>query len=282
MKIINAFGLAVVVSLTCTAQQREKRRFGPPTVWGPVRTLLVEQAQIIDPNGELSEGPRILLQTIEYNEDGTRKEVNWYAPEGTISRKTIEIYDPDGRLLEARHFSGDGTSQGRMVSLYDSSKRLTEQTIYRSNGSIANKITFAYQNNQRIHESVSYDQNGAVLGRVTGTLDLKTHVMEAVRQTPNQIEKRQSSFTDIPEGQVFQEKVNDNLTQRSLSRPLGPGRVEWIEYNPDGTVKSQQRFESQLDSHGNLVKRVRFIKDKSGDFHPVEVLYWTIEYYGKS
>ncbi len=217
----------------------------------PCGLLRVGRAQIIDRNGELSEGPRILLQTMEYNEDGTRKELNNYAPSGIISGKTIEIYDPDGRLLEASYFSGNGTSQGRQVSLYDSSRRLIEQTIYRSNGSIANKLTFAYQNNQRTHESVSYDQNGAVLGRVTGTLDLKTHVMEAVRQTPNQIEKRQSSFTDIPEGQVFQEKVNDNLTQRSLSRPLGPGRVEWIEY-------------------------------KSGDFHPVEVLYWTIEYYGKS
>jgi antitoxin component YwqK of YwqJK toxin-antitoxin module len=282
-RLATVLSVLLITAIAGFAQQGEKRRFGAPAYWGPVRTVRVERAKITNQNGTLIEGPRTLLQTIIYNEEGSRKEVTVYRPDGAISGKSIDTYDPEGRILETDTVRGNGDPGNRMVSSYDGNKRLIEKIIYRPDGSVSGRITFVYQDNKRIHTSVSYDQNGVIVTEVTGTLDLKMHRMEAISQNGNQVVQRESSFTDTPQGQVYEEQVNGTRTRHTLNRPTGNGGPELIEYNPDGAVGSKQRWKTEDDSHGNSVKTITFVANgDSGNFQPAEVLYLTFEYYGKN
>jgi len=282
MKRLTTLATVLVVAvLICSAQQPIKRRFGAPTFYGPVRTVRIERAEITNQYSQLTEGPRTLLQTVTFNEDGTRKELIVYRSDRAISGRTIETFDPDGRLLETKSFRGNGDLGNWMASVYDQSKRLIEQITYRPDGSISHRTTFVYQDNKRIHKSVAYDQNGVIVGEVDGVLDLKTHRMQTITQNPAGVAQRETAFTDTSEGQVYQEQTNGNPTRHLLTRPLKTGGAEIIDYDPDGAVRTRQHVKSEVDSYGNLIRQVNLVaKGDSGDFQPVFVIYRTFEYYG--
>ncbi len=188
MKRLTTLATVLVVAvLICSAQQPIKRRFGAPTFYGPVRTVRIERAEITNQYSQLTEGPRTLLQTVTFNEDGTRKELIVYRSDRAISGRTIETFDPDGRLLETKSFRGNGDLGNWMASVYDQSKRLIEQITYRPDGSISHRTTFVYQDNKRRYqeqtngnptrhlltrplktggaEIIDYDPDGGVRGR---------------------------------------------------------------------------------------------------------------------
>ncbi|MFS8084181.1 MAG: hypothetical protein ACMG6H_00985 [Acidobacteriota bacterium] len=273
--------IVLVAVLSGSAQQVEKRRPGKVTILGPARSVRVERSKVTRRNGQSIEGPKILFSVTNYNEDGTRLEQIRYRPDGSISDRINESYDPDGRILESNSFKGNGDPGVRLVYDYDAKKKLIEQTFYRPDGSIANRTSFVYQGNRRLHESVGYDENGIVISRVTGTLDLTTHKIETITQTAIQVLARQTSFTDIPEGQVFEERVNGNQTELDVVRRWGKNGNEFAQYNPDGSVKSRQRSQSVWDSHHNVIRTVLFVSDDGTDnFRPVGVHHVTIEYFG--
>lgn len=306
MKALTTLGLiGVLAILVYASQQAEKRRPGTSTIWGPARSVRVERSQMTSVNGQSIEGPRILIGTIKYNEDGTRQERTAFRADGSIITRTNELYDPDGRILESTTFKGNGDPASRIVFRYDANRRLIEQATYRANGLIAHKTTFVYEENRRLHESLGYDENGVVVSRVTGVLDLKTHKIDVVSQVGNSVETRQSAFTETPEGQTFEGRVNGTQTERTLNRALGnsggeiprsnpdvaaPGSQisqsgksgnEIIQYNPDGTVKHKSRLQSFHDSHGNVVRQIMSESvDGTDNFKVVGVQYVTIVYYG--
>jgi antitoxin component YwqK of YwqJK toxin-antitoxin module len=306
MKVLVTLGvLAAFAVSTCLAQQVEKRRPGTTTIWGPARSVRVEQTQLTSQNGQLIEGPRILIGTINYNEDGTKQERTAFRADGAIISRTNEVYAPDGKILETTSFKGNGDLSSRVVFKYDDNRCLIEQAAYRPNGLIFHRTTFVYEDNRRLHESVGYDENSVVLSRVTGVLDLKTHKIETVSQVGNNVVTRQSAFTDTPEGHIFEGRVNGMQTELTLTRALRNGGVEMtrsdpdgavqsrqssqpgrsgaeiIEYNPDGTAKSKSRLQSSFDSHGNVIRQVGSAAVEGTDtFRPAWVQYVTIEYYG--
>jgi hypothetical protein len=306
MKVLIRLGVFGVLAVsTCLAQRVEKRRPGTTTIFGPARSVRVERSQITNVNGQSIEGPRILIGTIKYNEDGTRQERTAFRADGSIITKTNEVYDRDEKLLESTTIKGNGDPASRIVFGYDGNRRLIEQATYRANGSIAHKTTFVYEDNRRLHESVGYDENGVVLSRVSGVLDLKTHKIDVVSQVGNSVETRQSAFADTLEGQTFEGRVNGTQTERTLNRALGNGGGEItrstpdvaapgsqisqskkndneiIQYNPDGTVKHMSRLQSFHDLHGNVIRQVGSEPVEGTDnFRPVWVQYVTIEYYG--
>lgn len=283
MKSLTVALVVTLAVLTCSAQQQEKRRPGFLTIFGPARSVRIERAQITSLNGESVEGPRILVAIINYDEDGARQERTVFRADGSVLSRTHETYDSGGRVLETNNFKGNGDPGNRIAYKYDANRKLIEQTVYRPDGSVAHRTTFTYADGRRLHESVGYDENGVVVARVTGSLDLKTHKIETVNQFGNQVDARQTSFTDTLQGQVFEDRVNGAQIERTLNRSLGNGGAEIIQYNPDGTVKTRSRFQTSLDFHGNPVKQITLdLVDGSDNFAPVAVQYFTIEYYGKN
>jgi antitoxin component YwqK of YwqJK toxin-antitoxin module len=284
MKRLTTLATVLIVAvIACSAQQPIQRRFGAPTFYGPVRTVRIERAEITSQNGQLTEGPRTLLQTVAFNKDGTRKELTVYRSDGAISGRTIETFGPDGRLLETKTFRGNGDLGNWTARVYDENKKLIEQITYRPDGSVSHRTTFVYQDNKRIHKSVAYDQNGVIVSQVDGVLDLKTHRMQTITQNPAGVVQRETAFTDTSDGQVYQEQTNGTPTRRSLTRPLKTGGAEMIDYDQDGVVRTRQRVKSEVDSYGNFIKEVNLVaRGDSGDFQPAGVIYRTFEYYGKN
>jgi hypothetical protein len=139
----------LVLSATATlaplrAQQELKRRPGNFLIYGPVHTIRDERVTFTKQNGDLVEGPRVLVQTMEYNEDGTKQEWTFYSPVGNVVIRRVETYDPDGRILETNNFQ-NGVLNNRVVSNYNEQKELIERVTYRRDGSVSGRTVFRRQ-----------------------------------------------------------------------------------------------------------------------------------------
>jgi antitoxin component YwqK of YwqJK toxin-antitoxin module len=283
MKNIATFALLVMAVVSpLLAQDQYKRRLGPFLIFGPVHINRDERATIINKNGELVEGPRILVQTVTYNEDGTKQEHVSYGPDGSITHKRIDVYDPDGRLLETTSFNRTEL-ESRRVRNYDGHKELIEEISYRLDGSISDRITFVRRGSQRVIEAVSYDEHGVIRSKSTTIVDEQTNRSEGLTDDGSRVIQNQSTFNKTPEGGTITERRNDeNPPRHEVFITNGKNGEETIRYNPDGTILSRERHTHEFDSYGNPIKTVRsFAKGNSSVFERFDVTYRTIEYYGK-
>src|SRR5947209_4562498 len=165
MQRVMAFSFIVLVAAApLLGQQQRVRRPGPWLIYGPVHTIRDERANIKVQNGEVVEGPRVLIMTLTYSEDGTKQERTLYRPDGSIKFKTVDNYESDGRLIESKTFYDDGTLLTRIVNTYDSQKQLAVRVEYRSDGSISSRTMYHNQGNDREIEIIHYDKDGAVTG----------------------------------------------------------------------------------------------------------------------
>lgn len=267
-------------------QQPHTRRPGPYLIYGPVHTFRDEHATITERNGQLVEGPRVLVQTFTYNEDGTKQERVSYLPDGSIEHKIVDRYEPDGRLIESANFDGSDHLLTRTVNTYDNQKELIEQVDYRADGSIMNRTTFRRRGNERQTETVVYDEHGAVIGQTSSTSI--THIGRSDSQTIGRFNNRgmsiQGSVVENPDGsQEFTHSRSDGTFYREVNIPLEQHGNERVKYKPDGTILSHERFTREFDSYGNLIKTTRSAaKGDSPNFVPVDVTYRTLTYYGQN
>jgi antitoxin component YwqK of YwqJK toxin-antitoxin module len=278
--------VAVLILLTsvltsASQQQQYKKLPGPFLIFGPVHTIRDERATFTVSNGVLAEGPRTLSMTLTYNEDGTRQERTSYEPDGSISNRTIDLYDPDGRALERKSFNGAGELTERVVTTYDSQKNLLEEITYRPNGSVSNRLTIGRRGDQRTIDSVSYGEYGLIRSKGTTTVDQRTNSSESLDYDANRVVQSQSARTENTESRTVTEQRTEGGLREIFIADQKNGE-EKIRYNPDGSVRSRERRTHEFDSYGNVVKTLRSIANgNSADFKPIDVLYRTIEYYGK-
>jgi antitoxin component YwqK of YwqJK toxin-antitoxin module len=271
--------IVLIAPSLCSAQQPETRWFGPGKVFGPVRSIRVEKADIVKRNGELVEGPRVLLQTATYNTDGTRVELSSYQPDGSVAVRTVERYDTDGRRLEKTTVDSRGEVANRMTWSYDDGKRLIGFTIYRPDGSVAGKTTYTYDGNLRFQHTENYDRNGLIISKVNATLDMNTHRTESIAQTPEGNAQRTSSFTDTANGQTYEATLNGAPADKIVSTRVGTG-AQVTQYSPDEAITSRGHNQNEFDSHGNSIKTIWFAEQVGTDVsRPVSIYYRTFEYY---
>jgi antitoxin component YwqK of YwqJK toxin-antitoxin module len=284
MKTLTMLALLAISSiLPCTAQQqetREKRRPGPFLIWGPVHVIRDQRAAIMNVNGESIEGVHAAVLTIVYSEDGTRQEQTFYLPDGSKRRKDF-LYDQDGKVLETTDFNAKGDVQFKSVNKYDGQRRLVEQLTLKADGSVFRRNTFVYQVNPPVTESIAYDQNGVVISKSTTTRSGKKSESESYMFGPDRTVRSESLYAPRPGGGFLSERrVDGNVFSREEFIPGAKDGGERIIYNPDGTIKSKERFTREFDSHHNLIKTIRLVAEgDSQDFKPADVTYRTIEYY---
>src|SRR5215510_13616447 len=103
MKFLTLLSLLLLIAVPpLSAQEKPKRLPGGAQVFGPVHTLRDENTVFADKEGQLVEGPRMLVMTFTFSEDALTQERAVYTPQGQMVHRTIETYDPDGRLQESR------------------------------------------------------------------------------------------------------------------------------------------------------------------------------------
>jgi antitoxin component YwqK of YwqJK toxin-antitoxin module len=277
MRIVLTAAFLLFTSPYCLAQQSETRWFGPSKVFGAVRSIRVEKATFENQNDALSEGPRVLLQTATYNEDGTRVEITNYRSDASVGLRTVEQFDKTGHLLERTTFGPHGQAMSRWVWVYDDNGRWKTLTIHGADGSVG-KTTFTYDGNFRFQTTENYDHNGVLIAKITGKLDMRTHRSEIISQDRAATSQRTSAFTDTADSQTYEATRNGQLTDKTVNTKT-PNGGEMTQYNPDGSVMKRSRAESKTDSHGNAIQTTWFEQVTSGDFHPTNIIYRTFTYY---
>ena len=280
---VPAFLLSLVVGATLaplSAQETPKQRPGPFLIFGPVHTIRDERATFKNEHGNLVLEPRTLVQTLEYNEDGTRQDRTSYA-EGNHVYRTLDTYDPDGRILETKNFRS-GVLETRVVSNYDDHKLLIEQLTYRPDGSIQDRLVFRRQGNQREVESWSYDIHGNVVAQIKTLNDLPARRSQSISIGPGGVSQTEFSTIDNPDGsREFRTEQSDGSFKRQVITD-GNGTEDLVLYNKDGTIKSKERTLREFDSHQNMIKETHLTaKGDSADFTPGYVDYRTITYFEK-
>lgn len=265
------------------AQQEPKRRPGPFLIYGPVHTIRDERTTLTKQNGTFVEGPRVLVQTMEYSEDGTKQDRTLYSPEGVAIHRTADTFDPDGRILETSNFLGGDALNNRVVSNYNDQKELIERVTYRPDGSVSERIVFRRQGNQRESESWSYDAHGVIVSQSKTTNDLPAKRARSISINRGGVVQTQSTITDNPDGsREFTTEQSNGAFRREVMVPLSKGSEERIAYNKDGTIKSKDRFIREFDSYHNMTKTTHLTaKGDSSDFEPIDIAYRTITYYEK-
>src|SRR6266478_1310160 len=207
---VPAFLLSLVVGATLaplSAQETPKQRPGPFLIFGPVHTIRDERATFKNEQGNFVQEPRTLVQTLEYNEDGTRQDRTSYA-EGNHVYRTLDTYDPDGRILETKNFRS-GVLETRVVSNYDDHKQLIEQLTYRPDGSIQDRLVFRRQGNQREVESWSYDIHGNVVAQIKTLNDLPARRSQSISIGPGGVSQTEFSTIDNPDGSFKRQVITD-------------------------------------------------------------------------
>src|SRR5919202_5777325 len=108
--------LTLAASASAFAQQagRLELRNGD-SYFGPVQSVRAEGARFVKQDGALVEGPRVLIYTISYSEDGKRREQEDYAPDGTPCSRYVTVYDDQGRSLEFDSYAGRDRLVRRIV-----------------------------------------------------------------------------------------------------------------------------------------------------------------------
>lgn len=262
------------------AQQTPKQRPGPFLIFGPVHSIRDERATFKNEQGNFVEGPRVLVQTLEYNEDGTRQDRTSYADVNQPYRN-LDTYDPDGRILETKNFRS-GVLESRVVSNYDDQKQLIEQLTYRPDGSIQDRVVFRRQGNQREVESLSYDIHGNVVAQIKTLSDLSARRSQSISISPGGVSQITSSTIDNPDGsREFRTEQSNGSFKRHVIAD-GNGTEDLILYNKDGTIKIKERTLREFDSHQNMIKETRLTaKGDSPDFTSGYVVYRTITYFEK-
>ena len=221
MRLLTSALVILLLFLLCPAQQRVSRRVRAQLFWGPIRSVRIERADFVERGGQRVEGPRVLTQTIDYNAEGTHCELAIYNRDGSVVERIAETYDTDGHILDNETLKANGQIETRTEYKYDSAKRWKEMSLFRGDGSIASRTTFRYEDNKRFQESVSYDPAGSIVSKSTGILDMKTHQMETVAETPSGVVQKRTAFTDIPNGQIYEESTNYVPGERSVSMRRG-------------------------------------------------------------
>lgn len=87
---------------------------------GPVRRVKTETAKIMVKNGKPVEGPRVVLETITYDNKGARVDSAYFLTAGgTLTGKEVYKYDDRGNMVEMTLQDKDGSLLAKEVYAYE-------------------------------------------------------------------------------------------------------------------------------------------------------------------
>lgn len=246
---------------------------------GPVRSVRVERTAFERVGGRLVEGARRVTAAHTYTPDGKRLEREEYAPDGKLKHRYVRVHDDAGNRVEETTFDGSG-------SLQRTSKRVSkpgadETLTYNARGTlISRRVTVKRPDGTEAEEL--YYARGALQERLVNDVSGKTSVWRTYRADGTLSSQRAETLGDdgsrkteskvfAPDGSVVDHAVTDEDAARTEIRATfkSPGYP---------TVKRRTTYE--YDSRKNPTKQTELIlNDETGEYEPLSVTYFTIEYY---
>lgn len=282
MKLTFVFCLiSISLSGSLFAQNRAHRLF--VGIDGPVKSVRLEVAKLTSAGDSVVEGPRILSNTDEANEDGSLTISKRYRPDGIVIFKQVISYLPDGRANESLVYSDEEKLTTRMLYHYDDGGNRMEMIHYSADGSIDSRSIRSLDGRLSLVEGERRDTGGNLLEHEISTRGssglneetrsiykdnkLSGKVVTAIL-SPHQFEQRSYD----PEG-VLKSKIVTTVDKKG----------EWVEratYDAEGNLRGKVNYEREYDTRDNWIKQVVSTwNPKTDKSETTQVFYRTITYY---
>lgn len=259
---------------------------------GHIKSVRSERSQVRVEDGVVIESSRMLLQVINYSENGFSRETIGYRG-AAIQRKTVEAYLPSGDRDSTSFYGPDGTLISKVGYEYDSLGQLTAEVQYLADGSVKERRTI---------QSIDSQQRQFTITKTSGTgTTVETSINKSEHTTsnlPNGPAKKSVWTTTKADGSrtenIFEVDSSGTHNDQQVSYgadgtltgkrvtivDAGISRLEATEYDGAGNVKIRSLETREYDSHHNLIKHTNYFWNSGQQtFVPVAVIYNTIEYF---
>lgn len=284
MRVLAALALALSCSYSAAAQAgTDKDRSG---VTGPVRTLRLEKAAVSLVSGRPVEGPRVLTQTISFDEKGNATATSVFNPDGSVSSKLgrAYTYDAEGRVAERSFLDAHGVLTGRAVPAYDKKGREVETTVFNPDGSVHYIQAYIYDERGNITRKASRSPGGAPYSSTAHTYDAKDRLTETAFYLPdgNLFQRNVYTYDARGRGTGWTAYRADGTPMTGFTRRYDEkGNVVESLHSANGSLVTRHTYTYEFDARGNWVKRRAEREDVRGGVSKVvpEVTYRTITYY---
>lgn len=258
---------------------------------GHIQQVRSEAAVVRIRDGATVEQPLVLIQIVNYSEDGRRREIESYN-RGTFSQKTINTYLADGQEESMAVYAGDGTLISKREYEHDPANLRSAETQFRPDGSIKEKKT--NQGNDSANMVIVTKSSGTGT-TVETSINTKNHSTGA---PPNGEPKRSVWTTTKPDGSRTENifEVDANGTHNDQQVTYSPDgsltgkrislvnadvtRLEATEYDASGNITKRTLQTREYDSQHNINKSTEFRwNPERKEFEPFVITYNTITYY---
>ena len=280
---------------------------------GSVQTVRIEVAEFTTNDGKSVEGPRMPVQTVDYDQRGNRTKRVDYNRDGSIAQTMVYSYDPEGRSTGYEDFTpglnaprkhiyllaSDGkrseykiiqptgsTADEKYLYKYDANGNKTAEELYHKT-SLISRNENSYDAQGRLISQVIYNPDNSVNARIQNTFAADGKPLERVRHDGDLLTYRvQYKYDD--KGRLIERDVAGSFVDLdSDAEGYAAGKVvysykgkaqpkEAVTYNPDGSFRDKVEFD--YDSQGNWKKRTRKVR-VAGKEVKQQVEYRTITYY---
>ena len=251
-----------------------------------------ERAELRVADGVEIEGPRTLIQVVNYSENGLLRETLLYRG-GAVHQKTVQTYLPDGNREGTSVFNGDGKLISKVGYEYDSQGLLVSEVLYLGDGSVKERKTIEASDTPRRRIAIT-----RTIG--TGaTAETSINTIESLSPIGSpRPEKRSIWATTKADGirtedsyevdasgthndQQLRYSADGSLTGKRVSIvDAGVNRLEATEYDAAGNIKNRTLETREYDSHRNLIQITGYKWNSTQQkFEPFVVSYHIIEYY---
>ena len=311
MRRVATILLFSVFSVVASAQAKPDRE--KDGLLKSVQTVKTEVAEFTIKDGKSVEGPRMPVQSIDYDERGNRVKRVDFNRDGSITQTIVYTYDAEGRStgyedftpgLEAprKHIyvlASDGKrseykfvqptgSPGdeRYVYKYDARGNKVAEELYNKKTLISRNEN-AYDAHGRLLSQVIYNPDGTASARIQNTFAADGKPLERIRHDGDLTTYRVRYKYD-DKGRVVEREVEGSFVDMDFtSENYATGKVvfvykgkdqpkEAVTYNPDGSFRERVVFD--YDSHGNWKTRTRKVK-VAGKEVKQQIEYRTITYF---
>lgn len=192
---------------------------------GPVRRVKTELAKVSNKTGKAIEAPRLVLETVAYDVNGTKTE-NAYYPisSATLTGKEVYKYDDKGNISEMVLLNTDGTLLSKEVYTYefDSNGNWTKMTT-----AIAVVVDghLSFEPTEITYRSISYYLDAATLAKMS-----EPQPAASPAQVSSALINR-TSFSEVKQPAPIAVNNGQNIAQNTVSVPP-PVKSGAASFNP--------------------------------------------------
>jgi len=255
--------LMLTTAILCLANQVSAQVPKRYDVVGPVRSLLQETAKLTEVGEQITEGPRVVIQTATFGTHGRMTDQVMNNPDGTLKWKASwnqrSTYDARGRETERVSFNASDEVTSRTVFVYNNDGNVTKSVTYGADGEITSfQDTFEYDENGKKIRADYFNADGLTREYDIFVYDSRGFLIE-VTHSGNTLQHRDSYKYD-DRGNKTEWSAYDKSGKRGLKVCWGYSDdsrgipTSFLRYDNGDKVLSKEVYTYEFDSHGNWIK----------------------------